>query len=232
MTTTALPATDVVDVATGVGLARLHIDHAPRAGRVLALGHGAGGGPGGGVGSADLAAAARALPELGTTVVRVEQPWRVARRPVAVAVPRLDEAWLAALADLPPALARLPLVVGGRSGGARVACRTAAQVGAHGVLALAFPLHPPGRPERSRALEVAGVSGPLRVVQGTRDPFGAPPEFPAGIEVVGVAGADHSFGVGRSGPLTSAEALEVVVDAMLEFLAGMPRAGTTLPQPC
>jgi predicted alpha/beta-hydrolase family hydrolase len=231
-TTPPLPATDVIDVGTGVGLARLHIDHARRPCRVLVLGHGAGGGPGGGVGAADLAAAAHALPELGTTVVRVEQPWRVAGRPVAVAAPRLDEAWLAALAHLPPSLAGLPLVVGGRSAGARVACRTAGQVGACGVLALAFPLHPPGRPERSRASEVGRVRGPLRVVQGTRDPFGGPPEFPGRIEVVGVAGADHCFAVGRSGPLTAAEALEVVVDAMLEFLAGMPRAGTTLAQPC
>jgi hypothetical protein len=232
MTTTQRRATGVVQVATSVGLARLHIDHAAHPRRVLALGHGAGGGAAGGVGSADLAAAARALPEVGTTVVRVEQPWRVAGKPVAVPPPALDQAWLEALADLPPSLARLPLVVGGRSAGARVACRTAGQLGAAGVVALAFPLHPPGRADRSRASEISQVRGRLRVVQGGRDPFGGPSEFPVGIEVVSVAGADHSFGVARSGPLTSAEALEVVVDAMIDFLAGMPRAGTTLPPPC
>jgi predicted alpha/beta-hydrolase family hydrolase len=231
MTTTRGPA-DVVDVSTSVGLARLHIDQATHPRRVLALGHGAGGGAAGGVAAADLAAAARALPELGTTVVRVEQPWRVAGKPVAVAAPRLDQGWLEALAWLPDPLATLPLVVGGRSAGARVACRTARRLAADGVLVLAFPLHAPGRPDRSRAHELAEVRGPLRVLQGGRDPFGAPAEFPAGIDVVSVAGADHSFGVARSGPLTSAEALEVVVDAMIDFLAGMPRAGTTLPPPC
>jgi uncharacterized protein len=225
-------ATEVIDVVTSAGLARLHVDHAVAPRRLLALGHGAGGGAAGGVGSPDLAAAAAVLPELGTTVVRVEQPWRVAGKPVAVAPPRLDAGWLDALGQLPAGLAELPLVVGGRSAGARVACRTARTVRAVGVVALAFPLHPPGRPDRSRARELGLVTAALRVVQGGRDPFGRPAEFPSGVEVVAVAGADHSFGVASSGPLAPAEALELVVDAMIGFLAGMPGRPTTLPQPC
>ena len=88
-----------------------------------------------------------------------------------------------------------PLVVGGRSAGARVACRTAQSVGATGVLALAFPLHPPGRPAASRAAELAGVRVPVLVVQGASDPFGTPEEVRAavpGVPVVAVRGG-HGF---------------------------------------
>ena len=135
---------------------------------MLVLGHGAGGG----VGAPDLGAASAQALRQGWRVVLLEQPWHVAGRKVATAPPRLDEAWLAALEQVPR---EGPLVVGGRSAGARVACRTAAGLGAVGVLALAFPLHPPGRPDRSRARELAlpGAAGvPVVVVQGERDAFG------------------------------------------------------------
>jgi predicted alpha/beta-hydrolase family hydrolase len=146
-------------------------DGAPRG--TLVLGHGAGGG----VDSADLTGLALAAASTGWRALRVEQPWRVAGRRVAPAPPRLDEGWTAVLAglradgDLPG-----PLVLGGRSAGARVACRSAAAQRAAGVLALAFPLHPPGRPEKSRAGELIGVAVPLLVVQGERDAFGRPAE--------------------------------------------------------
>ena len=142
----------------------------------LVLGHGAGGG----IEARDLVALAKALPERGVTVVRVEQPWRVAGRKVAGPPATLDRAWLAVLEALAVAG---PLVVGGRSAGARVACRTAAQVGAAGCLALAFPLHPPGRPEKSRLDELLGGRGADAGGAGgagrVRGPEGVPAEtFP------------------------------------------------------
>jgi uncharacterized protein len=160
-------------VETAQGSARLYL-HEPDAGIAgsLVLGHGAGGG----VRAPDLAAATTAAIGAGWRVVLVEQPWHVAGRRIAVAPPRLDEAWLEVLQTLPPAG---PLVVGGRSAGARVACRTAAALGAAAVLALAFPLHPPGRPDRSRAGELAGSGVPVVVVQGERDPFGSPADLAA-----------------------------------------------------
>ena len=159
-----------LDVHTAHGPARAHLTDGGDRGTLL-LGHGAGGG----VESADLVAVARDAAEAGWRVLRVEQPWRVAGRKVAPAPVRLDESWRAVVAHL-SGTGHLggPLVVGGRSAGARVACRTAAQVGADGVLALAFPLHPPGRPEKSRAGELASVDLPLVVVQGERDAFGGP----------------------------------------------------------
>lgn len=110
-----------------------------------------------------------------------------------------------------------PLFVGGRSAGARVAARCAVEVGAAGVLAIAFPLHPPGRPERSRVAELQGAGLPVLVVQGERDPFGTPGEFPVGREgrtrLVVVPGADHSLRVPGKGPISQSQAFEVVVDA-------------------
>lgn len=132
--------------------------------------------------AADLVAVARAAAGAGWRALRIEQPWRVAGRRIAPAPARLDEGWTAVLATL-RAEGELtgPLVLGGRSAGARVACRTAAAQQAAGVLALAFPLHPPGRPERSRAAELLGVPAALLVVQGERDPFGRPPEVVAAL---------------------------------------------------
>lgn len=149
------------------------------------LGHGAGGG----VDALDLLAARDAALESGWRVALVEQPWRVRGRKVAEAPARLDQAWV----DVLETLTGEPLVVGGRSAGARVACRTAAEVGATAVLCLAFPLHPPGRPERSRVGELTAVQVPVLVVQGARDPFGVPP----GATVV--PGADHGFRVAKGG---------------------------------
>lgn len=148
---------------------------------LLVLGHGAGGG----IDALDLIASRDAALSLGWRVALVEQPWRVRGRKIAEAPPRLDAAWVDVLAGLQGS----PLVVGGRSAGARVACRTAAIVGADAVLCLAFPLHPPGRPEKSRLPELQAVQVPVLVVQGTRDAFGVP----AGAHLV--AGADHGFAV-------------------------------------
>jgi predicted alpha/beta-hydrolase family hydrolase len=156
-----------------------------------------GGGAGGSVlTAADLVAVAGAAASAGWRVLRVEQPWRVAGRRIAPAPARLDLGWTAVLAALrEDGVLAGPLVLGGRSAGARVACRTAAAERAAGVLALAFPLHPPGRPERSRAGELAAVSAPVLVVQGERDPFGGPEEVRAaapGAQVRPVPG-DHAL---------------------------------------
>jgi predicted alpha/beta-hydrolase family hydrolase len=167
-------------VATPRGPARLHAD--PGTAGLLVLGHGAGGGPD----APDLLAARDGAQDAGWAVVRVEQPWRVAGRRVAEAPVHLDTAWTAVVRDL----AQRPLVLGGRSSGARVACRTARELGAAAVLALAFPLVPPGR-DVSRAAELALPQVPVLVVQGERDAFAVP----VGAEVV--AGADHAFAVRR-----------------------------------
>ncbi|UQA93202.1 alpha/beta hydrolase family protein [Streptomyces halobius] len=182
---------------------------------VVGLGHGAGGG----IGARDLQALAAALPSRGYTVALVEQPWRVAGRKVAPAPKTLDTAWTA----LWPALAKpgLPVVAGGRSAGARVACRTARELGAYAVLALSFPLHPPGKPERSRVDELTGAGVPTLVVQGARDPFGRPEEFPPGTELAEVAHGDHGFAVPKSAGVGEAESMATVTDAVLAWLDGM-----------
>ncbi len=195
-------AESVLTVDTGQGPARVHRrlpESVADATGTLVLGHGAGGG----VDAVDLVAAAVAAATDGWGVLRVEQPWKVAGRRVAVAPPRLDEAWLEVLGALRQTGDLVgPLVVGGRSAGARVACRTASVLGASGVLALAFPLHPPGRPERSRAAELR-VGLPLLVVQGESDPFGGPDEVRAalarrrGSRLVAVPG-DHGMKAGRA----------------------------------
>jgi len=207
-------------VVTLPGQARIAWHRANRPRSVLALGHGAGGG----VEARDLVALAGTLPERGVSVALVEQPWRVAGRKVAPAPRTLDEGWRA----LWPALAApgLPVVAGGRSAGARVACRTAAELGAAAVLALAFPLHPPGRPERSRAQELvgAGLACPLLVVQGGADPFGRPAEFPEGYKPVEVPSADHAFKVPARAGLTQEAALTLLTDAVTDWLAGLGHA--------
>lgn len=180
----------VRDVPTRHGPARLHrTGRSARGQATLVLGHGAGGG----VEAADLQVLAAAVAAAGHAVVLVEQPWRVAARRIAPRPAVLDEAWIDAVRALRPSG---PLVVGGRSAGARVACRTAAAVGAAGVVALAFPLHPPGRPDRSRAAELRGSPVPTLVIQGARDPFGTAAEVRSavrGVQVVSVADADHSL---------------------------------------
>ncbi len=198
-------------VPTPHGDARLVRDRSRHPVATLLLGHGAGGG----VDAADLAALAAALPRNGVSVVRVEQPWRVAGKKVAPRPQVLDECFVAAADRL---RVRTPLIVGGRSAGARSAARTARRLGASGYVALAFPLHPPGRPDRSRLAELEAVTVPTLVVQGERDPFGTPEEFPADRELTVVPGGDHSFRVPKRGPVSDEEAMAIVVEAVLEFV--------------
>jgi predicted alpha/beta-hydrolase family hydrolase len=164
--------TEIRRIDTPLGPARAHVTDAAGAARgTLVLGHGAGGG----VESVDLVAVTAEAAGDGWRVVRVEQPWRVAGRRIATAPPRLDEGWRAALDQLrADEVLTGPLVFGGRSAGARVACRTADDLGADGVLALAFPLHPPGKPGKTRGPELTAVRVPLVVLQGETDAFGAP----------------------------------------------------------
>jgi predicted alpha/beta-hydrolase family hydrolase len=127
----------------------------------------------------------------------------------------LDECFVAAANKL---RVRTPLVVGGRSAGARSAARTARELGASGYLALSFPLHPPGRPERSRLDELLSVGLPTLVVQGERDAFGRPEEFPPDHDLAVVPDADHGFKVPKKAALTQEEALGVIVEAVLEWI--------------
>jgi predicted alpha/beta-hydrolase family hydrolase len=140
----------------------------------------------------DILAVRTAVVAAGVTVVRVTQPYRVAGRRAPAPAAHLDAAWLAVIAGLTDVRGRLPLIAGGRSSGARVACRTAAAAGAAGVLALAFPVHLPGRPEKTRLPELDGAGVPTLVISGERDPFGVPPEAP-GRDVVVVPGAVHDL---------------------------------------
>jgi predicted alpha/beta-hydrolase family hydrolase len=175
-----------VDTPHGRANAHLHLADEPRA--ALVLGHGAGGG----VASRDLVAVTGVGQAEGFTVALVEQPYRVAGRRAPAPAGQLDAAWTAVVEHLIRGELRgLPLVVGGRSLGARVACRTAAATGAVAVLCLAFPVHPPGKPEKTRLTELDAVAVPTLVVQGERDPFGMPPPGPR-REVVQVPG-DHGL---------------------------------------
>jgi len=203
--------TDVQLVPTPHGDARLHRDRSRHPVATLLLGHGAGGG----VDSPDLEALAAELPRQGISVVRVEQPWRVAGRRIAPRPEVLDECFVAAANAL---RVRTPLVVGGRSAGARSAARTARELGASGFVALSFPLHPPGRPDRSRLDELEAVTVPTLVVQGERDAFGRPEEFPPDRELTVVPGADHGLKVPKRGPVTAEVAMAIVVEAVLEFV--------------
>jgi predicted alpha/beta-hydrolase family hydrolase len=179
------------------GPAEVVIDRPPgSAAGLIFLGHGAGGG----VESPDLLAARAAAVELGWVVARVVQPYRVAGRRAPAPAEKLDAAWLAVVAEVrrQRALAAVPMVFGGRSSGARVACRTALTGTAAGVLALAFPLHPPGRPEKDRGDELRATGVPVVVVQGTRDSFGGPDDVrraaqTAAVVVHEVEAADHSL---------------------------------------
>lgn len=203
-------------VETEAGTARVTWHDAPEPRLVLAVSHGAGGG----IEARDLQALAAALPAHGVSVALVEQPWRVAGRKVAPAPKTLDTGWR----GLWPALTRpgLPVISGGRSAGARVACRTATELGAHAVLALSFPLHPPGKPEKSRADELLGAGVPTLVVQGGNDPFGRPGEFPGGgFELVEVPFGDHSFAVPKRAPVTQEAALRTVTDAVTRWTASL-----------
>jgi uncharacterized protein len=194
---TGVAAAPVVrEVDTPHGPARLTVHSVERGRGVLLLGHGAGGG----FGAPDLRVASAAALATGVHVVQVEQPYRVAGRRAPAPAGQLDTAWLAAVAavraglpEIPGPAGRLglPLLVGGRGSGARVACRTASAAGAVGVACLAFPVHPPGRPEKDRLAELAAPTVAVLVVQGARDPFGVPPPAP-GRAVVTLQG-DHAL---------------------------------------
>jgi uncharacterized protein len=180
-----------LDLDTPHGTARAHLHQAVEPRAALVLGHGAGGG----VAARDLVAVTEVALAEGLSVALVEQPYRVAGRRSPAPAQQLDAAWTAVIEQLVAGELRgLPLIVGGRSAGARVACRTAATTGAAAVLCLAFPLQPPSRtgPARpSRLGELDAVAVPVLVVQGARDPFGVPPAAEQRT-VVQVSG-DHSL---------------------------------------
>jgi predicted alpha/beta-hydrolase family hydrolase len=204
------------EVATPLGPARLHRsepDGAPAGTLVL------GGGAGGSVLTApDLVAVAAVARDAGWRVLRVEQPWRVAGKRIAPAPARLDTGWTAVLAHARAhGLLTGPLVLGGRSAGARVACRTATAEGAAGVLALAFPLHPPGQPERSRGGELGLVGVPLLVVQGRTDAMGTPDEVRAAAPHARVAAVPGDHSLKQDGAAVAA--------AVLPWLRGPVSAG-------
>lgn len=185
----------VEEVSTSLGPARMYAHVPPEPQAVLLLGHGAGGG----VEAPDLVALT-GLATHGVAVLRYEQPWRTAGKRVAPAPARLDEGWRPARAYAETRFAGLPLLLGGRSAGARVACRSAAAApGVRGVVALSFPLHPPGRAEASRAPELLGAGCPVLVLQGERDPFGTPAEIAAAVggnpayRIVTVPGCAHEL---------------------------------------
>jgi uncharacterized protein len=203
-------ATRRIEVPTPRGIAWADLDRpSGQPVGLLMLGHGAGGG----VEAADLLVTRRAALETDWAVARVTQPYRVAGRRSPPAGPVLDEAWLPVVRKVRSGrgLGVLPIVFGGRSSGARVACRTATAGHAAGVVALAFPLHPPGHPERSRLDELAEPTVPVLVVQGDRDPFGLPPA--AGGRRVVVVPGDHSL-------RGAAEPIRVAVATFLMTLIG------------
>lgn len=204
---TAVPKS-TVEIETPAGVARATVEGSGTA--LAVLGHGAGGG----IEAGDLRAVTAALVDRGWTVARVEQPYRVSGRRAPDRAPKLDAAWTAVVEQLRSERPG-PLLLSGRSSGARVACRSAVALRAAAVVCLAFPLHPPGRPESSRADELGLVGDvPLLVVQGERDAFGTPAEFPPSVHVVPVEG-DHSLR--RTAPVAA---------AVVEWLeAVLPQAG-------
>jgi uncharacterized protein len=161
-----------MEVETPHGPARVHLHTVEDPRGWLVLGHGAGGG----VAARDLVAATKAAHAARFGVALVEQPYRVAGRKSPAPAAQLDTAWTSVVEQLD--VSGLPLVTGGRSAGARVACRTAAATGSAGVLCLAFPVHPPGKPEKTRLGELDAVELPVLVIQGVSDPFGMPPPGP------------------------------------------------------
>ncbi len=192
------------------GDARVHLHPAAEPRGALVLGHGAGGG----VEAPDLIAATAAAGSQGFSVALVEQPYRVAGKRSSPAPKQLDPAWITVVEDLRAnEFDSVPLIAGGRSAGARVACRTAEATGAAAVLCLAFPLQPPARagkePSPSRQPELDAVKVPMLVVQGERDRFGMPAPGP-NREVVVVAG-DHSLRSDR-------EAVRIAVESWLAKL--------------
>lgn len=204
----------IVDTPRGPG--RLVQRRPPSPWATLVLGHGAGGG----IEAPELDRLFGSMPPRGVTVALVEQPWRYAGKKLASAPAALDEGFHAIVSRL---RARTPMVVGGRSAGARVAARTGRGLGAVGVLALAFPLHPPAAPRKSRLEELTSCRLPSLVVQGTRDIFGAPQEFPRGTNVVPIHDADHGFAVPKRSGTTQEQALDLVELAVLGWMRSLVR---------
>jgi predicted alpha/beta-hydrolase family hydrolase len=213
---------EVFEVEAPSGRARVYLRPAARPRAGLLLGHGAGGG----VGAPDLAAVTEVAVAEGVSVGLVEQPYRVAGRRSPAPASQLDAAWVAVVAGLRERELRgLPLLVGGRSSGARVACRTAEETGAVAVICLAFPLQPPPRraaaaPAASRLPELMAVRVPTLVVQGARDPFGIPPAS-AERTVMKVPG-DHSL-------KADLPALSAAVHAWLTDLLAQLDTGSSPP---
>jgi predicted alpha/beta-hydrolase family hydrolase len=197
----------IIGTVAGDGWIELDRPRTPSA--LLVLTHGAGGG----VESPDVLAVRAAALAAGIAVALVTQPFRAAGRSTPPKPGPQDEAWVAILTALRRrrGVSALPLVVGGRSNGARVACRTAGAVGADGVVALAFPVHPPGKPENSRLAELALPTVPVLVVQGDRDPFGMPPKA-RGRRIVVVPGADH--GLRKGAPTVARVVVEFVTSTV------------------
>ena len=148
-----------------------------------------------------------------------EQPWRRAGGKVATPPATLDVGLRAAVDAI---RVRTPIILGGRSAGARSACRSARSLGAAGCLALSFPLHPPGKPEKSRLDELAGAAVPTLVIQGGNDPFGRPEEFPdplpPGTDLAVVPDGDHSLSVPKRSDISQEDAMGIVVEAVLEWV--------------
>jgi predicted alpha/beta-hydrolase family hydrolase len=190
-----------MEIVTSYGPARAEIDECPPgqlAAFLLALTHGAGGGPD----SRDLLAARDVATALGGVVARVTQPYRVRGGRAPGSAARQDAAWLEIVRALRDRFPGIPLIQGGRSNGARLACRTAREAGALAVVALAFPLHPPGRPERSRLAELRAARTSVLVVNGARDPFGVPEPADA-TRVVVLPGEQHAL-AGNPGAVAEA----------------------------
>jgi uncharacterized protein len=213
----------VLAVDTPMGPGELVIAEAATPLAALILGHGAGGSEE----AWDLALLARELPAAGVSVARYRQPWLVAGRKVAGPPVSLDRCWLPAVAAVRGLWPGLPLFVGGRSAGARCACRCFSAADA-GLVLLSFPLHPPGKPEKSRVSELAGAAGPALVLQGAADPFGTPSDLAraladvgyAGERIVPVPGATHSLAPAKSlSPARVAEREQLLVSSVLTFMA-------------
>jgi hypothetical protein len=216
----------IVDLPDG---GRLHVSAAETPRAVLLLGHGASGK----IDGADLVALAAALPAGGITVLRHEQPWKVADGPMRARPEQLDPGWATAVRHVAEAYPYMPLVVGGHSAGARCACRGSANPELppqHAVLACSFPLHPPGRPEKTRVAELAGVTLPVTVVQGERDTFGGADEVRAALpdgwfdqpqrRLVTLPGAGHDL-VPLKKVMPRAEAMSMIVAAALALVDGL-----------
>lgn len=216
----------IVDLSDG---GRLHIVEAPTPRAVLLLGHGASGK----IDGADLLALVAALPGEGITVVRHEQAWKVTGGPMRARPDQLDPGWQFAVRHVAEQWPDVPLIVGGHSAGARCACRGSANPDLPrqaAVLALSFPLHPPGRPDKSRVDELSGVPVPVTIVQGERDPFGGADELVAALapgwfdepqrRLVRMEGAGHDL-VPLKRVMSRGDAMQRVVDAALGLVTAL-----------